>query len=145
MSMITVVIIVFILLESSNVAVLYFFPDSKKANSVGIFKAWEKSKNDPEIHRFVKYLVNWIAGSKLIFLLLLIVILLTGDKQTQIVTGIAMSISIASFFWRLFPLIRSMDQDSQIDPKNYSATLAWMIGAFVLIFVVTVILSSGLL
>ncbi len=66
-----IVIVVFILLELSNVLALYFAPGSKMANAVGVFSAWEKSKQDAEIHDFVKYLVYWVAGAKLIFLLLL--------------------------------------------------------------------------
>jgi hypothetical protein len=134
MNVLTIVTIGFLILEATNVVALYFFPDLTLANSVGVFKAWEKSKQDPEIHYFVKYLVNWVAGTKLIFILLLIVILLTADEQTLILTGVALVISIASFFWRLYPLIRRMDGEGQIDPKNYSAVLGWMIGAFVLVF-----------
>jgi hypothetical protein len=134
MNFIAIVIMAFIILETTNVVALYFFPDSKYANSVGVFKAWEKSKSDPEIHDFVKYLVNWVAGTKLIFILLLVVILLTADEQTRVYTGIALVISIATFFWRLYPLIRKMDREGQIDPKNYSIVLGWMILVFVLVF-----------
>ena len=70
MTIIKIVILVFIALELTNVIALYFAPGSKMANAVGVFKAWEKSKEYPEIHDFVKYLVNWVAGAKLIFLLL---------------------------------------------------------------------------
>ena len=122
-----IVIAGFLMLETTNVIALYFFPDSKLANSIGVFNAWEKSKDDPEIHNFVKYLVNWVAGTKLIFILLLVVILLTADEQTLLLTGIALVLSIAVFFWRLFPLVRKMDRDDQLDPKNYSAVLGWMI------------------
>ena len=139
MNIITVVAIGFLILEATNVIALYFFPGSKLANSVGVFKAWEKSKADPEIHSFVKYLVNWVAGTKLIFILLLIVILYTADEQTLALTGVALVISIASFFWRLFPLIRRMDRDGQIEPKNYSAVLGWMILAFILVFLTATI------
>lgn len=66
------------MMEASNVIMLYFFPDSRYANSVGVFKAWEKSKQDPELHDFMKYLVNWVAGTKLIVILLLIVFLLSA-------------------------------------------------------------------
>ena len=140
MNIITVVIVGFIVLEATNVVALYFFPDSKLANSVGVFKAWDKSMCDPDMHNFVKYLVNWVAGTKLIFILLLIVILYTGDEQTLIFTSVALVISIASFFWRLFPLIRKMDRDDQIEPKNYSAVLGWMILAFILVFLAATIL-----
>ena len=84
MSLLVIVIAVFMLLEFSNVLALYFRKDSKMANSVGVFKAWEKSKSDPEMHDFVKYLVNWIAGTKLIFLSLLTVILLFGTPLVQL-------------------------------------------------------------
>ena len=115
MNPIRVVIIGFIVLEATNVVALYLFPGSKYANSVGVFKAWEKSKQEPEIHDFVKYLVNWVAGTKLIFLLLLLAILFTTDDQGLFYTGVVLVISISSFFWRLFPLIRKMDRDDQID------------------------------
>jgi len=143
MNMITIVTIGFLILEATNVVTLYFFPGSKYANGVGVFKAWEKSKRDPEIHNLVKYLVNWVAGTKLIFILLLIVILYTADGQTLIFTGVALVISISSFFWRLFPLIRKMDRDDQIDPKNYSAVLGWMILGFILIFLTAIFVSVG--
>lgn len=126
----------FIILESLNVMALYFSPDSKHSNSVGIFKAWEKSKKDPEIHNLVRYLVNWVAGVKLIFISLVIVIAWRGDEQMLFYTGIAMILSILSFFWRLFPLIRTMDEADQITPKNYSTTLGWMIFAFVAVFMI---------
>jgi hypothetical protein len=143
MNIIKIVIIGFVLLEFTNVIALYFFPDSKLANSVGIFKAWEKSKSDPEMHNFVEYLVNWVAGTKLIFILLLIVILYTADEQTLTLTSVALAIAIASFFWRLFSMIRKMDRDGQIDPKNYSAVLGWMIFAFILVFLAAIFISSS--
>jgi hypothetical protein len=128
-------------MEATNVIALYFFPGSKYANAVGIFKAWEKSKADPEIHDFVKYLVNWVAGTKLIFIFLLIVILVVADERTLVFAGIALVISIASFFWRLFPLIRKMDRAGQIKPEKYSAVLGWMIAVFILVFAATVVFS----
>ena len=141
MNALTIVTIGFLILEATNVVALYFFPDSKLANSVGVFKAWEKSKQYPEIHDLVKYLVNWVAGTKLIFILLLIVIIYAADQQTLLLAGVALIISISSFFWRLFPLIRKMDRDSQIDPRKYSAVLGWMIFAFVLVFMVATFVS----
>ena len=139
--MIKYVIVGFLLLEVTNVLTLYFFPDSKLANGMGVFKAWDKSKQDSEVHDLIKYLVNWVAGTKLIFILLLIVILLTADGQTLLFAGAALAGSISSFFWRLFPLIRSMDKKGQIDPQNYSAVLGVMILVFVLVFIVAVLLA----
>ncbi len=141
MNFLTIIAIGFLILESTNVLALYFFPGSKNANAVGVFKAWEKSKNDPEVHDFIKYLVNWVAGTKLIFILLLIVILVIADDRTLLFAGIAMVVSILSFFWRLFPLIRKMDREGLIEPAKYSRTLAWMISVFVLMFGTAVIVA----
>jgi hypothetical protein len=140
MNIIAIVIIAFIVLETFNVVALYFFPDSKLANSIGVFRAWEKSKLDPEIHNFVKYLVYWVAGTKLIFILLLVVILYTADQETLMLTSGALTISIATFFWRLFPLVRKMDQDDQIDPKNYSVVL----GGMILVFVLALLIATSI-
>lgn len=141
MTVITIVTIGFLLLEAANVVTLYFFPGSKYANGVGVFKAWDKSKADPEIHNFIKYLVNWVAGTKLIFILLLIVILYTADDQTLVLSSIALVISIASFFWRLFPLIRKMAREDQLDPRNYSSVLGMMISAVILVFLAAVFVT----
>jgi len=139
MNLIKIFTVGFLALEVTNVIALYFFPDTKYANSIGVFKAWEKSKKDPEIFDFVKYLVNWVAGTKLIFILLLIVIVFTANDQSMIFTGAALVISIASFFWRLFPMIRKMDKEGQIEPKNYSIVLGRMIGVFILMFLIGII------
>ena len=138
---ITIVTIAFLIMEASNIITLYFFPGSKFANGVGVFKAWEKSKQDPDLHDFVSYLVNWVAGTKLIIILLLIAILLTTRGQSLVFTGIAMAVSIASFFWRLFPIIRKMDRNDQIEPKNYSATLGWMISIFIASFLAAIVIT----
>ena len=138
MHVLTNIIIGFLILESINVATLYFSPGSKLANGVGVFKAWEESKQYPDIHNFIKYLVNWVAGAKLIFIFLLIVVLYFGDQDTLLYTTVALFASVLSFYWRLFPLIRQMDQNAQIEPKNYSIGLAGMILGFVIIFFVAV-------
>lgn len=135
MNALRIVTIGFLIMELTNVITLYFFPGSTYTNGVGIFNAWEKSKLDPDVHAFVKYLVNWVAGSKLIFILLLIVILYTVDDDQFVFVGLAMTVSILSFFWRLFPLVRKMDKANEISPKNYSIGLGWMIFAMISAFV----------
>jgi len=140
MTIIQIAILGFILLELSNVMALYFAPGSKYANAVGVFSAWEKSKQYPEIHDFVKYLVYWVAGTKLIFLVLLTVIIMFADPETQRISVMALIIAILSFYWRLFPLIRKMDQNGQIEPKNYSVILGVMIFVFVVIFLIAVVI-----
>lgn len=133
--LIRIVIIIFVLIEFSNVVALYLIPGSKKANAVGVFSAWEQSKRYPDIHDFVKYLVNWVAGVKLIFLLLLVVILFLGNEKLQRLSLIVLSITTLTFYWRLFPLIRKMDKNGQIYPKNYSIFLGVMILLMVVFFV----------
>jgi len=134
------VVILFMLLELSNVLALYFAPGSKYANAVGVFTAWEASKRDPEIHDFVRYLVYWVAGAKLIFLLLLAIIVLFGDAQVQRMSLVALAVATASFYWRLFPLIRRLDRRGQIEPQNYSTVLGIMIFVFIVMFVVGAIM-----
>ena len=141
MSAARIFLIVFVIIETLNMLELYFLKDESVFNGVSIFTAWEKSKQDPEIHNFVRYLVNWVAGTKLIFIMLLIVILLTASEQTQLLSAAALVLSIASFFWRLFPLIRKMDKEDQIEPKNYSVVLGWMIGGFMAVFIVPLLLA----
>ncbi len=136
MTLAQVVILAFMILETSNVLALYFAPGSRYANAVGVFNAWEKSKQDPEMHDFVRYLVYWVAGAKLIFLLLLGVIVFFADIDSQRMSLVALALATASFFWRLFPLIRKMDKDGQIEPKNYSTLLGAMISFFIVIFLV---------
>ncbi|MBD3407549.1 MAG: hypothetical protein GF411_15640 [Candidatus Lokiarchaeota archaeon] len=140
-----VIIAIFILLEFSNVLSLYFNPGSTRGNAVGVFSAWEKTKQDPEIHNFVKYLVYWVAGTKLIFISLLVVIFAFADPFTQSITFIAMIISTATFYWRMFPLIRTMDTDSQLTQSGYSRTLGGMIAFIIILFVLGYLFASGLL
>jgi len=131
---IKIALIAFIVLETGNIMMMYLLPDSKMGNGVGVFKAWEKSKTDPEIHNFAKYMVNWVAGTKVIFILLLIVFLVWGDDKTLPFVGVAMTLSIATFFFRLFPIMKDMDQKGQVDPKGYSKTLLLMILGMILVF-----------
>jgi hypothetical protein len=136
MTITEIIILAFIFLELSNVVMLYFAPGSKKANAIGVFDSWEKSKQYPEIHEFIKYLVNWIAGSKLIFIFLLVGILIIGEREIQQVSLVALAITTLSFYWRLFPLIRKMDKRGEISPKNYSVILGIMIFIFIIAFMI---------
>ena len=57
MSVLSIAIGIFIVLESLNVLTLYFNPGSQLGNGIGVFHAWETSKADPDMHQFVRYLV----------------------------------------------------------------------------------------
>lgn len=139
---IKIVLLVFIGLEFSNVVALYFFPGSKMANAIGVFSAWEKSKQDPEIHNFVRYLVYWVAGAKLIFLLLLGLIVAFSDLTMQRLTLAALALATVSFFWRMFPLARKMDRSGQMQPRGYSLVLGGMILALIALFIVSAVMGK---
>jgi hypothetical protein len=132
--LIKIVFLAFIFLEFSNVLALYFFPGSRWANAVGVFSAWEKSKQYPEIHDLVRYLVNWVAGVKLIFLFLLGLIIVFADIKLQRLSLIALGFTTIAFFWRMFPLARKMDRGGQIQPRGYSLVLGGMILAMIAFF-----------
>lgn len=139
--LITIAILAFLVLETLNVIILYFTPTSKKGNGLGVFNAYEKSKEIPEVHALVKYLINWVAGTKLIFIALLIVIIIKADESTQMLSVTALILSILSFYWRLYPSIKKMDKEGQLNPKGYSKTLGIMIFGFVTVFVTVLLIS----
>lgn len=139
--MLNIVIGVFLLLEAANVLMLYFVPGSRRGNGMGAFKAYGESEKHPGIHLMVRYLVNWVAGTKLIFLALLLIILLRGDQLTKTIAVIALFISVSTFFWRLYPIISTLDKKGEILPRGYSKTLAMLIGGFLLMFAAAILVS----
>ena len=106
------------------------------ANGIGSFKAWEKTKSDPAVNDFAKYLINWVAGTKIFFLSLLTVIVIFGPPELHQWVLLAMVISIATFYVGLFPLARKMDSEDMIIPKGYSKTLGGMITIFIIVFLI---------
>ena len=106
------------------------------ANGLGTFKAWEKSKSDPEVHDLVKYLANWVAGTKIFFVSLLTVIVIFGPPELHPWVLLAMIISIATFYVGLFPLVRKIDSEDMLVPKGYSKTLGAMITVFIIVFAI---------
>ncbi len=139
MDVLSVVLIAFGALELLNVLTLYLAPGSRRGNALGVFRAYERSKQDPEVHALVRYLVDWVAGTKLIFIVLLIGIVLTGSPETKVFSTIALIFSILTFYSRLYPAITQMDAAGQIVPRGYSRTLAAMIASFVVVFGVAVV------
>lgn len=135
MNILEIGISIFIVIETLNILMLYYSPGMKKGNALGVFKAWHKAQNDEVMKSFVHYMAFWVAGTKLIFVLLAIVIIIWGNIETQMATAVAMIISISSFFWRLYPAIKKMDKEGQLNPKGYSKTLFSMIVAIIVGFV----------
>ncbi len=139
MDVLSVALAVFCAVELANVLTLYLAPGSRRGNAVGVFRAFERSKEDPHVHALVRYLIDWVAGTKLIFIVLLIGIILTGSPTTKVFSGIALIFSILTFYSRLYPAVTRMDREGQVVPRGYSRTLALMIAAFILVFGVAVV------
>lgn len=132
MIILNVVLAIFIILESLNLLVLYLKPSMKQANGIGVFNAWNKSKKDPEIHDFIKYLVYWVAGTKLITISLLSVVLILAEPTLKIIAVGVLAITITSFYWKMFPIINQMDRDGNILPAGYHKTLSLIIAVITL-------------
>jgi hypothetical protein len=125
---------VFLLLEAANVVALYLRPGSRRFNAVGVFDGWQASQSDPDLHDFVRYLVFWVAGTKVIFIALWLVILATAEPRTQVLASAVMIPAIATFYWRLNPIARDLDRRGKLQPKGYSRTLAVMIAGILAAF-----------
>jgi len=132
MTFLIIVIIGFLLLEISNVFVLFFIPDSRQVHGMGMFPAWEKSKSDPDVHNLMRYLTIWVAGSKLILVALLIVLLIWGNQQLITIAGFAMVISMLPFYFGLFPTMKKIDENNQVMPKGFSMHLGFTITVLIL-------------
>lgn len=128
-------------MEVSNVIILYFKPEFQYGNSVNCFNGWHESKKDEHLHEFVKYLVNWVAGVKLIFIVLGVVIVIFGSYTLKLFTAGAFILSISSFYWRLYPIIKKLDKNGQITPKGYSKQLALTIMGMMLMFAVGLVVA----
>ena len=137
----TAVILLFIILEAGNIFILYFRPGSKKANGLGVFNDYEKVKNYPELKDLVSYLIFWVAGTKLIFIALLSVIAISGGFRTKTLAVAVMIPSIATFYLKLYPLIRKMDKENRISPAGYSRTLFIMISVIIAAFAAALVIS----
>jgi hypothetical protein len=143
MTLITIVTIAFMVLESLNILMMYLKPEFKYSNGIGVFNGWDMSKGNEEVHGLAKYLVRWVANTKLIFIGLLIVILAIGTHEVQLYSMLVMAVTTAAFFFALFPLIRKLDKKGHITPKNYSLILFLEVflitGAFTTAFVLSIL------
>lgn len=138
MNSLSIAIAVFIIIETGNVAILYGRPSSRIGNGVGVFDALGKI-GDKEQKLFVSYLINWVAGVKLIVLMLLAVVLFAGTETVQLWSVIALIISILSYYWRLAPAVAKLDKMGCITPKGYSVWLNRMIAGFLGMFVIALV------
>ena len=140
MDILSIAIIIFCIMELGNVLILYFMPDSRLGNGVAVFDSWNDVKEDKALNLFSHYIAYWVAGVKLIFIFLLIVVLLTGTEITRVWAVVAIILSIATYFWRLHPIIKELDKMGKITPKGYSKTLGLMIMGFLIMFLLSLII-----
>ena len=134
MLVLDIAIITFVVLESANVLILYFAPNSRLGNGVAVFNGWFKSKEDEASELFARYMANWVAGTKLIFIALLLVILFTAGEITKLFAVFAMILSVGTYYFRLNAIIKKLDAMGEVTPKGYSKILFMMITGFMLIF-----------
>lgn len=126
----------FVLLEISNAYVLFFFPESSKVHGMGMFPAWQKAKEDPNIHNLLRYFTFWVAGSKLIMSALMVIILVWGGDKLLVITSFALVISMLPFYFGLFPTMKKIDENGQVEPSGFSYQLAFTITALILSFLI---------
>ena len=140
MDVLSISIIIFCVMELWNVLILYFMPDSRLGNGVAVFDHWNDIKENKALNLFSHYMTYWVAGVKLIFIFLLIVVLLTGTETTRVLAVVAMILSIATYFWKLHPIIKKLDKMGKITPKGYFKTLGLMITVFLIMFSLSLII-----
>lgn len=134
MDILSVAIIIFCTMEFGNILILYFMPNSKLGNGVAVFDSWRDPKKEESLDLFAHYMSYWVVGVKLIFIFLLLVILFTGSELTKVWAVVAMILSITTYFWKLHPIIKKLDNMGKISPKGYSKVLGLMITGFLIMF-----------
>ncbi len=139
MNLLDISIIIFVIMESANVLILFFFQDFKYGNSMNVFDNWHEAKQEESRSLFAKYMVYWVAGTKIIFIILLLVILFTGSELTKIRGVLALILSISTFFWKLNPTMKRLDELDKLTPKGYSKTLKYIIIFMIILFLASLI------
>ncbi|MGL5978877.1 MAG: hypothetical protein ACRCZJ_07785 [Erysipelotrichaceae bacterium] len=141
MNILQLAILIFALMEGSNILILYFKPQFQYGNSMRAFHAYEASKADPHLHLFVTYMTRWVANCKVIFIALLLVVAALGDVLLQqIAVGVTIC-SIGIFFVTLYPIKKQLDTADQVYPKGYAKTLSKTILSFMVMFSVALLIS----
>ncbi len=142
MTILDVAIFLFIVLETLNVIIIYFKPDFKYGNGLSVFKGWEKSQKNEGLRLYSNYMANWVGNSKLIFIVLLVVILLTGTDLTKLITVMVMVPLIAVYYLRMHLIIKQLDKIGELKQKGYSKTLFRLITCFIIMFVMCLAIYS---
>lgn len=141
MNALQICLLVFVIIETLNMLELYFMQDKCVFNGICLFSGWDKSKEDPEVHRLVRYLLNWLAGMKMLVVGLVLVLIFTAPKQTLLLSAISMVITIGSFYWRMYPMISKADDEGQLKRKGRSRMLGKMVAGLQFSFIITIIIE----
>jgi hypothetical protein len=141
MSAIQVTLLVIAVVEVLSVLELYFMQDRCIFNGVAMFKVCVLARKNPDLFGLVRYLVNWVAGIKLIVIGLIVVIVFTAPANTILYVAISMIFTIASFFWRMFPMSRQFDEAGQIEPKGRSKMLGMMVLSLEVFLVASILIE----
>jgi len=142
MNLLIIVLGIFSCVELLNIIMLYGRPAAQYGNGIGVFKAWEKSKENKAVHALIRYLVFWVAGTKIIFVGLILVIILTGSWLTQLGAVSVLLLTTSMFFVKLYPLIKKMDKQKELTITGYSKTLALMITSFLIMFIAALLIET---
>ncbi len=134
-----IAIIAFVVMELSNIIIMYFKPDFKYGNSMTTFDNWHECKENDSMYLFAQYMVRWVANCKLIFLALLVVIVVVGNETLLLAGTIATVLSIGVYFLSLYPIIRKLDKMGKLTPAGYSKTLSITIALFMLMFAAAIV------
>lgn len=140
MNILQVIILVFCTLELLNILVLYTKPGMKEGNGVGIFKVMHELDEEDRTYFLVKYLINWVANVKLIFVALAITIVIFGTEIVQFHAVLALIFSTFMFYVTLYPILKKLDDENLLITKGYSRTLAFTILSFILMFIAAIII-----
>jgi len=112
----------------------------KEGNGVGIFKVMHELDEEDRTYFLVKYLINWVANVKLIFVALAITIVIFGTEIVQFHAVLALIFSTFMFYVTLYPILKKLDDENLLITKGYSRTLAFTILSFILMFIAAIII-----
>jgi bacteriorhodopsin len=116
----------------------------KEGNGIGVFKAIQNVDEKDTMFSLIKYLTNWVANAKLIFVALAITIVIFGNETTQFHAVLALMFSTFMFYITLYPILKKLDDENLLVIKGYSKTLAYTILSFILMFIIAIILYEVL-
>ncbi|MCY3415017.1 MAG: hypothetical protein INQ03_25425 [Candidatus Heimdallarchaeota archaeon] len=140
MNIIEIILLIFVFLELGNVFTLYFNHTTTLANGMGAFKILQEDL-DENVRDITDYLIYWVAGTKVIFMGLLLVIIFLATPVVQFFAVLVMMITTMLYYYKLHPLIKKMDNKDMIQPKGYSRILGILIAVFILAFIIAAALG----